>query len=147
MLTGSALDSLSLADTPGLLTAAALAVISSWNYGFMLGSMNTASGAIRSSLGISADAGTDADFAWGLCVSIFCLGALFGCAAAAPLANTLGRRPALLATSIICTAGGACEALSSLFGCEAVPPASCVASAGVVLMLLGRILGGSPGVP
>ena len=38
-----------------LVSAAGLAVICAWNYGFMLGSMNTASAAMRRTLGIASD--------------------------------------------------------------------------------------------
>lgn len=114
-----------------LMSAAALAVISSWNYGFIMGSMNTPSGPIRETLGISAGTGADADFAWSLCVSIFCLGALLGCAAAAPLANSLGRSNTILIASITCTIGAALEAMSAY-----------VAPGGVLLMIIGRVLTG-----
>ena len=76
--------------------------------------------------------------AWGLIVSIFCLGALLGCAGAATLANGLGRRKALLTTSALCAFGAVCEAASASFGCVL----DCTASKGVVLMLLGRIAAG-----
>ena len=115
-----------------LLTAAGLAVISSWNFGFMLGSMNTASVAMRETLGIPATAGPDADFVWSLCVSIFCLGALIGCAAAEPLATSLGRSSTIMIASITCTVGAACEAAAAYTG-----------SFGVVLMIVGRVLTGA----
>ena len=114
-----------------LMSAAALAVISSWNYGFIMGSMNTASAAMRETLGIPAERGADADFAWSLCVSIFCLGALVGCAAAAPLANSLGRSTTILIASITCTIGAALEAAAGY-----------TASNGVLLMIIGRVLTG-----
>ena len=127
--------------TPALLSSAALGVICAWNYGFMAGSMNTASPAMRAALGIASEAAAD-DVAWGLCVSIFCLGALLGCAAAATLANGLGRRRALLATSAACTIGAALEASSCLFPCDAIVPGQCTASAGLLLMLVGRVVAG-----
>ncbi len=114
-----------------LLSAAALAVISSWNYGFIMGSMNTASVAMRETLGIPITAGPDADFAWSLCVSIFCLGALIGCAAAAPLATSLGRSTTIMIASITCTLGATCEAISAYLG-----------GFGVMLMIVGRVLTG-----
>ena len=74
--------------------------------------------------------------------AVFCLGALLGCAAAATLANGLGRRRALLATSAACTIGAALEASSCLFPCDAIVPGQCTASAGVLLMLVGRVVAG-----
>lgn len=126
-----------------LLNAAGLAVICAWNYGFSLGSMNTAAPAMRRALGIASDSPSDT-LAWGLCVSIFCLGALLGCAAAASLANGLGRRRALLATSAACSLGAALQAASSVVPCHAPPElaGSCAGSPAVALMLLGRIVSG-----
>ena len=121
-----------------LLSAGGLSVLCAWNYGFMLGSMNTASAAMRDTLGI-ADDNPNNDLAWGLCVSIFCLGALLGCAAAAGLANGLGRKRALLTASAAFTLGGACEASAALFGgCTN----DCAVSPAVILMLLGRVIAG-----
>eukprot|EP00322_Chrysochromulina_rotalis_P001079 CAMPEP_0115846448 /NCGR_PEP_ID=MMETSP0287-20121206/9867_1 /TAXON_ID=412157 /ORGANISM="Chrysochromulina rotalis, Strain UIO044" /LENGTH=562 /DNA_ID=CAMNT_0003300241 /DNA_START=33 /DNA_END=1721 /DNA_ORIENTATION=- len=117
--------------TTPLMTAAALAVISSWNYGFIMGSMNTPGPTIRETLGIPPENGTDADFAWSLCVSIFCLGALVGCAAAAPMANSLGRSKTILLASATCTLGAALEAASAYVG-----------ASGVMAMLAGRVLTG-----
>ena len=52
-----------------LLVAASLAVVCAWNYGFSLGSMNTASEAMRRSLGIASNL-PENDIAWGLYAKI-----------------------------------------------------------------------------
>ena len=93
---------------------------------------------MRKSLGILTGAPSD-DVTWGLCVSIFCLGALLGCAVAATLANGLGRKRALTLTSAACTLGAAIQALSAFFPTCAV---DCTASLGILCMLLGRVIAG-----
>ena len=72
-------------------------------------------------------------------MSIFCLGALLGCAAAPGVANGLGRKTALLVASTTCVIGAVCEASASL-----VPPCmvDCTLSPGVLLMLVGRVITG-----
>lgn len=129
--------------SPALVNAACLAVICAWNYGFMLGSMNTAAPSMRRSLGVASDSPSDS-LAWGLCVSIFCLGALLGCGAASSLANSLGRRRALLVTSVTCALGAALQAASSQVPCHVAYGAegTCAGSPAVLLMLIGRIIAG-----
>jgi hypothetical protein len=66
-----------------LLWASGVAVLSALQFGFNLGNMNTAAEAMRLRLGVPFDNGDgthspDNDNVWGLCVSIFCLGALYG---------------------------------------------------------------------
>ena len=115
-----------------------LAAVCAWNNGFLSGSMNTASPAMRRALGIANGTAAD-DVTWGLCVSIFCLGALLGCAAAATLANGLGRKRALTLTSAACTLGAALQALAALAPTCTV---DCTASLGVLCMLIGRVIAG-----
>ena len=50
-----------------LLLSALLSSVCAWNYGFMLGSMNTAAMSMRRSLGIETDT-PENDVVWGLCV-------------------------------------------------------------------------------
>ena len=80
-----------------LLWASSVAVLSALQFGFNLGNMNTAAEAMRLRLGVPFDNGDgthspDNDNVWGLCVSIFCLGALLGCSVSASFSDRLGRR-------------------------------------------------------
>ena len=96
--------------------------------------MNTAAAAMRHDLGLA-----DNETLWGLCVSIFCAGALLGCSAGAWLANRAGRKRSLLITSGIYAAGAIVEAASGLIGCSR---AACGVEQGVLWMLVGRVITG-----
>ena len=117
--------------TSALMWASGVAVLSSMQYGYNLGNMNTAADAMRTSLGIPVGS-LDDDNIWGLCVSIFCLGALVGCSVSASFSDRLGRKAVLLGTSFVFTLGAVLEAASALPGC---PGGSCPLGAGVILML------------
>jgi len=127
-----------------LLWASGVAVLSSLQFGFNLGNMNTAAEAMRLRLGIplTNDDGSHSpenDNVWGLCVSIFCLGALLGCSVSASFSDRLGRRSVLLGTSLVYAAGALLEASSAIPSCAAPP---CPLGTGVLLMLGGRVVTG-----
>ena len=127
-----------------LLWASGVAVLSSLQFGFNLGNMNTAAEAMRLRLGIplTNDDGSHSpenDNVWGLCVSIFCLGALLGCSVSASFSDRLGRRSVLLGTSLVYAAGALLEASSAIPSCAAPP---CPLGVGVLLMLGGRVVTG-----
>jgi len=124
--------------TSALLWAAAIGVLPAAQYGFNNGCMNTAAVAMRESLGIPAGGSGLDDGLWGFCVSVFCLGALFGCSAGASLADTLGRRSALATTSATFVLGAFLEAVSALPGMLGSSRAT-----GVGLMVLGRAVSGA----
>ena len=124
--------------TSALMWASGVAVLSSMQYGYNLGNMNTAADAMRTSLGIPVGS-LDDDNIWGLCVSIFCLGALVGCSVSASFSDRLGRKAVLLGTSFVFTLGAVLEAAGALPGC---PGGSCPLGAGVILMLVGRVITG-----
>ena len=125
--------------TAPLLLSAAAALLSALQFGYHIGNMNTASGAVRQHLGISSDFGANADTAWGFCVSIFCLGALFGCSLGAGIADTAGRRFAILLMSSCSAIGGILEMASAVPVCTHPP---CVFGWAFVLMLTGRTMCG-----
>ena len=137
-----------------LLWASGVAVLSSLQFGFNLGNMNTAAEAMRLRLGVPFDNGDgthspDNDNVWGLCVSIFCLGALCGCSVSASFSDRLGRRAVLLGTSVVYAAGALLEAASAIpspcppgIDYTVVGAPACPLGLGVVLMLVGRVVTG-----
>ena len=136
-----------------LLWASGVAVLSALQFGFNLGNMNTAAEAMRLRLGVPFDNGdgthsVDNDNVWGLCVSIFCLGALLGCSGSASFSDRLGRRAVLLGTSLVYALGALLEAASAIPSpCPSAtvvgaPP--CPLGLGVVPMLVGRVVTGVP---
>jgi MFS family permease len=129
--------------TPGLVAAAATSLVGSFLYGFHLGNMNSAAGAMRIDLGVPG--GDDAqgvanDTAWGFAVSIFCLGAMVGCSVVAPIADSIGRRRTILLKLFIFLLGTALEVASVMPGCSSPPCTE--AGLGFMLMLAGRFVVG-----
>lgn len=133
--------------TPGLVAAAGTSLVGALLYGFHLGNMNSAAGAMRTDLGVPGGTGAPTpsqgvanDTAWGFAVSIFCLGALVGCSVVAPIADTIGRRRTILLKLSIFMLGSLLEALSVMPGCG-TPPCT-EAGLGFLLMLAGRAICG-----
>jgi len=125
--------------TPALILASCIGLLPALQYGFNNASMNTGATAMRESLGIPIGS-VDHDAVWGLCISIFCISALGGCTMSAPLADSLGRRKALLVNSGIYMVGGLLQAGSSLPRSE-----STAFNLSVLLMMLGRMVSGVAG--
>jgi len=125
--------------TPALILASCIAFLPALQYGFNNASMNTGATAIRESLGIPTGSAEN-DTMWGLCISIFCVSALGGCTVSAPLADSLGRRNALLLNSCLYMLGGFLQAGSSLPRSGPMP-----LNLSVLLMMLGRMVSGVAG--
>lgn len=127
--------------TPALAKSAAVALLSSFMYGYNGGNMNTQAGVQRAALGIPSDAGAQADSVWSLCVSLFCVGALLGCNLSGALADSWGRKRYLLASAAIFAAGGLLEAACAL---PPAPPPEVggPAWARIGLLIAGRLVTG-----
>lgn len=113
--------------SPSLVWAALMAVCPAMQYGWNNGNMNTAALVMRKDLLIPMGGGPIADNAWGFCISVFCLGALLGCSLGASLADSYGRRRAILFNAAVYLVGGVMEAFSAQR---------------VQLMMLGRLVSG-----
>ena len=126
-----------------LAAAAAASLCSSLQYGFHLGNMNTASDAMRTAVGIAPPPASEGraravnDLVWGFCVAVVCLGALVGCSLGARVADSLGRRRAILTTTALFLCGTLVEVSAALARSRC---ADCGPGVGVLLLVLGRVL-------
>lgn len=117
--------------TSNLAWAAFVAVCPAMQYGWNNGNMNTAAPAMRKDLLIGDATG---DNTWALCISVFCLGALLGCSLGSRIADSHGRRTAIMVNSFIYVIGAALEAYCVCFGAFGV--------SGLTVMMIGRAVSG-----
>lgn len=115
-----------------VVTSAAVVMLSTAMFGWTNGNMNTPAPAMRIAFGIPPDeAAPWREVIWGWCVSVYCLGALFGCFFSPRLADRLGRKRFILLNTVIFIVGALVQGLAFVGG-----------TAGIVLTMVGRLIVG-----
>lgn len=119
--------------TPAVTKSAGVIMLTTCMFGWSNGNMNSSGPAIRAALGLShAERPERSDAIWGLCVSIFCAGAMLGCSQSARLADRLGRKR-FLSLSALCFIAGASLQTGAVLGGEL----------GALCLLAGRAVSGA----